>query len=179
MPAPPWLWKTSSSPRVSPLKPHPDGRSGLKSNQASPLCQPRLAAYNFRLLFSPRADGWPETALQDRWPGAIGGATLQITALFMRSRLGGVMRTPRILLVSTFRRWLHWPNFASPGAALLALLALLGWPLTACAQWSPGAGAQSPPAPAAQQAPPAAGDQQAASAQRSLPAPPTQQPLTA
>jgi Peptidase family M48 len=89
------------------------------------------------------------------------------------------MRTPRILLVSTFRRWLHWPNFASPGAALLALLALLGWPLTACAQWSPGAGAQSPPAPAAQQAPPAAGDQQAASAQRSLPAPPTQQPLTA
>src|SRR5215468_5788618 len=96
----------------------------------------------------------------------------------MRSRLGGVMRSPRIMLALTFRPPLHWPNFASPAGALLALLALLGWPLTADAQWPSGPGAQqSPPAPTAQQAPPAAGDQQVASAQRSLPA--AQQPLSA
>ena len=90
------------------------------------------------------------------------------------------MRSPRILLATTFRPPLRWPNFASPAAALLALLPLLGWPLTADAQWPSGAGApQSPPAPTAQQAPPGAGDQQAASAQRSLPAPATQQPLSA
>src|SRR6516162_762909 len=90
------------------------------------------------------------------------------------------MRSPRILLSTTFRPPLHWPDFASPAAALLALLALLGWPLTADAQWPSGAGApQSPPAPTAQQAPKGAGDQQAASAQRSLPAPATQQPLSA
>ena len=89
------------------------------------------------------------------------------------------MRSPRILLASTFRPPLHWPKFASPAAALLALLALLGWPPAADAQWPSGAGSQqSPPAPTAQQASPAAGDQQAASAQRSLPAPATQQPLT-
>jgi len=90
------------------------------------------------------------------------------------------MRSPRVLLASTFHPQRHWPNFASPAAALLALLPLLGWPLTADAQWPSGAGApQSPPAPTAQQAPPGAEDQQAASAQRSLPAPATQQPLSA
>jgi len=93
------------------------------------------------------------------------------------------MRSPRILLASTYRPRLHWANFSSPAAALPALLALalLAWPLAAHAQWPSEAGAQqSPPSPTAQQAPPAAADQQAArAAPRSVPAPATQQPLTA
>ena len=104
------------------------------------------------------------------------------------------MRSPKILLAPTFRRWPDFRNFASsaptslsarvrsawPAAlaatGLLALLALgvLAWPLTASAQ-------QSLPATTGQQAPPAPGDQpppQTGNTQPSLPAPRTRQPLT-
>src|SRR5215472_11629419 len=74
----------------------------------------------------------------------------------MRSRLGGVMRSPRILLAPT-------------GLLVLLALALLAWPLTARAQ-------QSPPDPTAQQASPAL--LQAGSAPPSLAAPRTPPPLT-
>ena len=69
MQAPPWpaLWATGSSPNVSAWTP--------PAPPVRPPVQPLLpysplASYrprNLRLIFSLRANGWPETAPKYRW----------------------------------------------------------------------------------------------------------------
>src|SRR5690242_18995730 len=87
-----------------------------------------------------RGDSRTETAHQDRWQGQIEELGCKLQPYVEHEGLGGVMRSPKILLARTCSArpltLLAWPTLA------LLLVALLSWPLTASAQSPAGAGAQ-------------------------------------
>ena len=139
---------------------------------------------------------------QGQVAGVFQGGTLRITAQSLRFRLGGVMRSPKILLgrmnftlvapanvakgrsEARIRKGLQTriptelAAFGWPTLALLALLmlALLAWPVTASAQAPAGAGGQQQPPASDQQAQQSPTAQQGAPAPAGEPTPPASQP---
>jgi peptidase M48-like protein len=131
-----------------------------------------------------RGDSRTETAHQDRWQGQIEELGCKLQPYVEHEGLGGVMRSPKILLARTFSAR-PLTLFAWPTLALL-MAALLAWPLTASAQSPAGAGAQeAPSATNTQQEVPAPNARQTTPARvpETAPPPPSpairpQQPLT-